>query len=247
VGNERRVDRRLGRLFLAPVVALVTLTLLLPGPALAAPPTLPLAYDGTLLSNLSAPSLTPGGSGSISFRVADPGSFGSISSVTVTLQVYAFNAYPGNASSTLATAGVPVLVTPSASGTSVNVSLGPLAPGESETASVGVVTSANTPSGDFAVRTALSFRANGTQYLLESRGWFPASVWASATELPGGGTTLNLTVLGVSGVTAETAVLVTSSSWDWALGLILGAGLVLVGLGAFVYFRRERKSSSGAR
>jgi hypothetical protein len=129
----------------------------------------------------------------------------------------------------------------------VNLTLGALSPGGSETGSVGVATSDNTPSGDFAVRTALSFRANGTQYLLESRGWFSTSEWAAATELPGGGTTLNLTVLGVSGVTAETAILVSSSSWDWALGIILGAALVLVGVGAFVYFRRGPKSSSGAR
>jgi len=46
---------------------------------------------------------------------------------------------------------------------------------------------------------------------------------------------------------AETSILVSSSNWDWALGLILGASIVLVGAGAFVYFRRESKSSSGAR
>jgi len=54
-------------------------------------------------------------------------------------------------------------------------------------------------------------------------------------------------MLGVSGVTAETSILVSSSSWDWALAFILGAALVLVGAGAFVYFRRASKSSTGAR
>ena len=247
MADARRVGRHPLRAFLAVAVALAVLFVLLPNPVAASSPPLPLAYDGTLLSNLSAPSLAPGASGTLSFRVADPASFGPMSSVLLTLQVYAFNAFPGNATSTITTAGTPVLVTPSASGTSVNLTLDPLSPGTSEPGSVGVVTSDNTPSGDFAVRSALSFRANGTQFLLESRGWFTASEWAAATELPGGATTLNLTVLGVSGVTPETAILITSSSWDWALGLLLGGALVLVGLGAFVYFRRGPKSSSGVR
>jgi len=229
-----------------------TLVLLLavaavPSPAEAAPPPLPIAYGAVLLSNLSAPTLAPGSSGTLTFQVADPASFEFITAVTLTLEVYAFNAYPGNANSTLSSTGVPLLVTPTASGTRVNLSLASLTKGSVEAGSVGVATSDSTPAGDFAVRTALSFLANGTEYLLESRGWFTASEWAAATQLPGGATTLNLTVLGVSGVTPETAIQVSSSSWDWALTLILGASIVLVGAAAFVYFRRGPKSSSGAR
>jgi len=231
------------------VTAVCASTLLWVGvPAGAAPfPALPVAYGATFLSNLSGPDLAPGGSGTISFQVADPGTFGAISSVVLTLDVYAFNAFPGNATSQVTSAGTPVLVTSGASATEVNVSMDPLAPGHGESGSVGVVTSASTPTGTFAVRTALAFVANGTPYRLESRGWFSDSLWAAATELPNGSLTLNLTTLGVSGVVAETSILVSSSNWDWALGLILGASIVLVGAGAFVYFRRESKSSSGAR
>ena len=217
-------------------------------PARAAPyPSLPIGYDATFLSNLSGPDLAPGNSGTIGFHVGDPARFPSISTVTLTLDVYAFNAFPGNATSSVASAGTPVLVTPTASGTVVNLSLASLGPGTEESGSVGVATASDTPTGTFAVRTALSFVANGTNYRLESRGWFSATQWDAATTLPNGSVTLNLSMLGVSGVTAETSILVSSSSWEWALALILGAAIVLVGAGAFVYFRRESKSSSGAR
>jgi len=247
VGEPLRIPRRATRVVLAIAVALAALTAAVP-PSEAAPfPALPLAYDGTFLSNLTAPDLAPGNTGSLTFHVADPASFAPMTAVTLALQVYAFNAFPGNATSSIASAGTPVLVTPTTSGTSANLSLPPLSPGAQEFGFVGVATSSNTPAGDFAVRTALSFVANGTSYRLESRGWFTQSLWAAATELPNGSTTLNLTILGVSGVAAATAILVSSSGWDWALALILAASLVLIGAGAFVYFRRGPKSSSGAR
>ena len=210
-------------------------------------PALPVGYGATFVSNLSGPDIAPGSSGTLSFEVGDPATFTAISSVVLTLDVYAFNAFPGNATSQVAVAGAPLLVGPSVSATEVNLSLGSLIPRGAETGSVGVATSSSTPAGTFAVRTALAFVANGTSYRVESRGWFTASAWAAATELPNGSVTLNLTTLGVSGVSPETSILVTSSNWDWALGLILGASIVLVGAGAFVYFRRESKSSSGAR
>jgi hypothetical protein len=249
VGESLRAVRPASRLGRVATLAVTLLTLFAAIPsAHAAPyPPLPIAYDGTFLSSLCAPDLAPGSSGSITFHVADPATFAAMTAVTLSLDVYAFNAFPGNATSSVASAGTPLLVTPTTSGTSANLSLTPLTPGSHEDGSVGVATAANTPSGTFAVRTALSFVANGTAYRLESRGWFSAGVWAAATELPNGSTTLNLSVLGVSGVTAETAILVSNSSWDWALILILGAAIVLVGAGAFVYFRRGPKSSSGAR
>jgi hypothetical protein len=247
VGELVRAVRRGAPTVLAIAIALVALTAAVPTSEAAPFPPLPLAFDGTFLSNLSAPDLTPGSSGTLTFQVADPASFAPMTAVTLVLDVYAFNAFPGNATSSVASAGAPVLVTPTTSGTTANLSLASLGTGAHDDGSVGVATAADTPAGTFAVRTALSFVANGASYRLESRGWFTASLWAAATELPNGSATLNLTVLGVSGVTAETAILVTSSSWDWALALILGASVVLVGAGAFVYFRREPKSSSGAR
>ena len=239
-----------GRLLAIAVAAALGMGVLLGAPGTArgsAYPPLPLGYDATFLSNLTGTDLTPGGSGTLSFHVGDPARFSAMSDVILTLDVYAFNAFPGNATSAVSSAGTPILVTPSASGTVVNISLASLGPGQTDGGSVQVATSSNTPTGTFAVRTALAFVAGGTSYRLASRGWFSASLWASATTLPNGSATLNLTMLGVAGVTAETSILVSSSSWDWALALILGASLVLVGAGAFVYFRRESKSSSGAR
>ena len=235
------------RTVLAVALALAALTAVLAPAAAAPPPPLPLAFDGAFLSNLSGPDLTPGGQSALSYQVADPSTFAPMTAVTLTLEVYAFNAFPGNATSSIVSAGTPVLLAAASSGTSVNVSVPPLFPGGHYDGSVGVATASDTPAGTFAVRTALSFTANGTVDRLESRGWFPASLWAAATELPNGSATLNLSTLGVSGVTAETAIYVSSSNWDWALALTLGASLILVGAGAFVYFRRGPKSSSGAR
>jgi hypothetical protein len=247
VAEPRPATRRLVPIVLAAAVVLGALVPTVAPAAAASFPALPVLYDRTFLSNLSAPDLAPGNSGTLGFHVADPAAFLPMTAVTLTLDVYAFNAFPGNATSSVATAGAPVLVTPSASGTVVNLTLPALAPGGQDSGSVGVATAGSTPTGTFAVRTALSFVANGTDYRLESRGWFSTTLWESATTLPNGSATLNLTTLGVSGVTPETAILVSSSSWDWALALILGAAIVLVGAGAFVYFRRESKSSSGAR
>ncbi len=238
---------RSARRVLAVALALAALTAVIPPTEAAAPPPLPLAYDSTFLSNLSGPDLAPGGQGTLSFQVADPPTFAPMTAVTLSLEVYALNSFPGNATSSIASAGTPVLLAASSSGTSVNLSLPSLSQGSHYDGSVGVATASDTPTGTFAVRTALSFTANGTDYRLRSRGWFSASLWAAATELPNGSVAVNLTTLGVSGVTAETAIYVSSSNWDWALGLTLGAALVLVGAGAFVYFRRGPKSSSGAR
>ena len=72
-------------------------------------------------------------------------------------------------------------------------------------------------------------------------------MWAAATELPNGSATLNLTVLGVSGVLPETAVVVAQSALPWLLAGVLGAAALLVGAGAWVYFRRGPASNSGMR
>jgi hypothetical protein len=221
----------------------------LPAPAHASPfPPLPVELGRQFVGNLSAPSVAPGASGSVGFSVADPLS-GSIQGAILTLQVYAFNGFPGNATSYVPIASAPILTTPTTSGSSVNVSVGSLTSGTVYRGSVGVTTSSSTPAGTYAVRTALSFTlvSNSTAYRLESRGWFTDATWRAATELPNGSVTLNLSVLGVSGVSPETAILVTTSDWAWVLGAVLAAALVLAGAAAWVYFRRGPGSTSGAR
>jgi len=232
------------------LVAAVVLVVAVLGPGSGAVagayPPLPLSADRGFLGNLSAPSLAPSGTGSISFTVGNPLS-APISAAELTFQVYAFNGFPGNATSTVSVAGAPVLANATASGGSVGVTVGTLSPGAVFRGSVDVATSATTPSGAFAVRTALAFLSNGTAYRLESRGWFNSTVWAAATELPNGSATLNLTVLGVSGVLPETAIVVAASTLTVALAVVLVVAVVFVGLGAWVYFRRGPASNSGAR
>lgn len=245
---ERRRAFRRSTFALATGSALLALLVALPAPAQAAPyPPLPVRDGSQLLGNLTAPSLAPGASGTLGFSVANP--LGSaIESVQVTLMLYAFNAFPGNATSTVPLAGAPTLAVAGASGASVNVTVPSIAPGSVYRGSVGIVTASSTPTGTFAVRTAVSFQlANGTSYRLESRGWFTTAAWDAATEEANGSVTLNLSRLGVSGVTPETAVLVSSSEWGWVLGSVLAAAVVLAGVAAWVYFRRGPGSSSGAR
>ncbi len=217
-----------------------------PASARAAPyPPLPVGLDRQFVGNLTAPTLSPGSTGTLAFTVSDPLNQ-SIDAVALELGVYAFNGFPGNATSFVPVAGAPVLVTPATSGSSANVTVGSLGPGATYRGSVTVATSSSTPSGTFAVRVALAFRTGSTDYYLASRGWFNATVWDRATELPNGSATLNLSVLGVSGVLPETAVLVATNDFDWILGGLLAATFVLVGAAAWVYFRRGG-SSSGAR
>ncbi len=202
--------------------------------------------DRFLLNNLSAPSIAPGGSGRIDFAVTAPTTpAATLASVVVTFVVYAFNGYPGNGSASLPVADAPVLSNATVSGENVSVPLPNLSAGDSDRASVGVATSSATPAGTYAVRTAVSFTEGGIAYRLESRGWFTETVWEKATVLPNGTATLNLTVLGVSGVVPETAILVSPSGWSVALPIVAAVGFALVGAAAWVYFRRSPGSSSG--
>ncbi len=237
----------------SPVPAIV-LFVLLAGLALgagapvgrAAPyPIAPLGFDRQLLSNLSAPSVQPGGSSTLSFDLHNPSTVWTMTDLRLELEVYALNGYPGDAVGPVPVANAPSLVSASASGPELNLSLPPLGPGASYDGSVQVVTSSDTPAGTYAIRTALTLTANGSEYLFESRGWFSASAWANATTGPNGTATLNASRLGVSGVIAETAVLVAPSAWPVALGALVALGLVLVGLGAWLYFRRGPGSRSG--
>jgi hypothetical protein len=258
------VPRAHRRSFLRPLLATGAVTLLVaislspgaqgalaPLPASTVIPgtygTIPLALDRQFLGNLSVPSVAPGGSTEIRFSLADPAKIsGPLVDVVLTFQVYAFNGYPGDASALLPVANAPVLSNASASGSVVTVSTASLATGHPLLGSVGVSTSSDTPAGTFAIRTSVAFEVSGTHYLLESRGWFSATLWASATEEPNGTATLNLTRLGVSGVTPETAVLVATSDWAWALAALLVGAFVLLAAGAWFYYsRRGPGSSSG--
>ena len=209
-------------------------------------PPLPVEDGRMLLGNLSASSLVAGSSGSLGFTVENPLP-SPLTGAELTLDLYAFNAFPGNATSTVPVSGAPVLTTATTSGYYANVSVGSLLPGAVYIGSIGVATASSTPSGTFAVRAALTFTSDGTPYLFESRGWFSSAAWTAATELPNGSVTLNLTRLGVSGVLPETAVYVSSAGFDWALGVLAAVGVVLVGAAAWVYFRRGPGSTSGTR
>ncbi|MGP8077576.1 MAG: hypothetical protein ACLQC7_05930 [Thermoplasmata archaeon] len=210
---------------------------------------LSISLDRQFLGNLSAPSIAPAGSTRIQFGLAEPAalaSSGTLLRVVLTFQVYAFNGYPGDGSAQLPVSNAPVLSNATASGALVNVSTPSLASGAPLAGSVGISTASGTPSGTYAVRTALSFVLKGTDYRLESRGWFSAATWTRATEEPNGTPTLNLSVLGVSGVLPETALLVSSSDWAWALGALLAGAFVLLAAGAWVYSRRGPGSTAGA-
>jgi hypothetical protein len=252
VPEPKRLARRRASVAGILTVLMVAAALLAPSPGSAAPvrpggyEALPIEYGRELLGNLSGPSLVAGSSGSLTFTVEDPLST-VLEAPVLTLEVYAFNAFPGNSTSTVPVAGAPVLTTATSSGAAAIFNLSALAPGAVYHGDVGVSTSSSSPSGTFAVRAELSFNSGGTPYLLESRGWFTSAAWAAATELPNGSVTLNLTRLGVSGVLPETAVYVSSAGFDWALGILAGAGIVLVGAGAWVYFRRGARSRSGTR
>lgn len=213
-------------------------------------PPLPVALGSRFVGNLSAPSLNAGASGSLGLTLSDPLA-GPIHAVALSLQLYAFNSFPGNANSTLPSGSLPFLTTPSSSGPWANYSFSSIGSGGRLPISVGVVTASGTPAGAYSVRTSLSFVAsNGTAYRLASRGWFSTALWENATEEPNGSAVLDqhsLQVLNISGILPETSFQVTSSALSIALYVLLGVALVLVGIGAYVYFVRSAHSNSGAR
>jgi hypothetical protein len=169
-----------------------------------------------------------------------------VDAVAATLGFYAFNAYPGNATGGLPP-NLPSLSVGGQVGTTASLSAGDLASGGSVSFSVGVTAPSDCPSGTFALRTSVDFTLNGTPYRLESRGYFSDAVWASATSGPNGTSTLNLSVLGVSGIVPETGVLVRSNPYPPVLYVVLASAFVLAGAGGFYAWRRGPGSRSGAR
>ncbi|HLM91531.1 MAG TPA: hypothetical protein VK424_05720 [Thermoplasmata archaeon] len=211
----------------------------------AGAPPLPLALDRIFVNNMTGAELAPGSGGAISMKVGNPLA-DAMTGTVLTVGVYAFNAFPGNATSGVNVASAPVLSNVTSSGLEVNESLGSLATHATTSLSISVQTADSTPAGTFAIRTALRFVENGTAYVLESRGWFTFATWTAATNGPNGSTDVNLSRLGVSGILPETSLLVQSNNFAYALWAVLGVGLVVVGIGAWLYFRRSN-SKSGTR
>jgi hypothetical protein len=225
--------------------------MLLPTTASGSPyPVLPLAQSNAFLSNLSLPVMAPGSSGTLTWTVHDP--LGSaIDQVVLRFEVYAFNAYPGNATSGVGPGPAPGLSNGTGSfGATASYSLGSLGPGTRQSGSTDVIVPSGAALGDYAVRSSLRFAVNGTGYYLASRGFFSASSWSYATNgshAPTGLPTLNVSRLNVSGVVPETAVtvLIPSANW-WIYGLLVGA-IVAAGIGGYYGVRRGPGSRSGAR
>jgi hypothetical protein len=241
----------------AVLVLVLLFALLLPGalpPARASPSELPVADWGGFLAGIEVPTLAPGSSGVVAFTVADPLGV-PMANVVLTLQLYAFNAYPGNATGPVPSPGA-MLQGGTSGGTdgppsSVSVSVGNLSPGGPGFSSPGsttvlVVAQSSAPSGTYAIRTSLAFLAAGKPYLLESRGFFTAAEWENATSAPGTPSSLNATRLGVSGVLPETALLVRSNPFPVALAVVLVGALVLAAVGGYWAVRRGPRSRSGA-
>lgn len=229
--------------------ALVLLAVLVAPSVLASaeatsPPVLPVADGSLLLSGLSAPVLAPGASGSLALVLSDPLA-APLLGLRLTVAWYEFNAYPGNATGPLPS-DVPTLSAAGSSGPSVTLLVASLDSGASVGESVGVSTDAAAPVGTYALRLSVTFAANGTSYLFESRGFFSAAAWSAATSAPGGASTLNLSALGVSGVVPETAVLVRQNPYPPVLWAILAAAIVLAAAGGYVAWRPGPGSRSGA-
>ena len=227
-----------------PLAVLVALVLTAPS-GVGASPTLPIADGAVLLSGLSAPTLAPGDSGSVRLALTDPLGVPA-TSVVLTMEVYAFNAYPGNA--TGAVPPEPVrFAGANGSGATVTMAWSQLAPGTPTAVTVPVQTTAGTAAGTYALRLEVTFAANGTSYRFASRGYFTAAEWENATATTAGPSTLNLTRLGVSGVVPETAVLVRSNPFPLALALVLAGALLFAGIGGYYAWRAGPGSRSGSR
>jgi hypothetical protein len=232
------------------LVGLLVATSVVPGTH-GSPPTLSVASWGKFLTGISLPTLAPGESGVVSFTLQDPLGVPMVG-VLLTLGVYEFNAYPGNATGPVPTNGPVFSGTGIAAADAITISVGNLTRNAPAYASPGAVSVAvsvpsGAPEGTYAVRTSLAFLANGSAYLLESRGFFSTAQWENATAPPGAPSTLNVSRLGVSGVIPESGVLVRSNPFPVALAVVLGGALILAAVGGYWALRRGPRSRSGAR
>lgn len=209
----------------------------------AAYPVLPDSEWSPILSHLAGPTLTPGGSGGIAFRLGNPLPYDLIFP-NVSLQVYAFNPTDGGGPFPPPAGSSPILA---GGGLGANKTGPTLPPGTSWNWSVPVAIPSTASTGDYAVRFSVTFFMNNVSYRLESRGFFSSSAWANATEESNGTPTINASRLGVSGVVPETSILVSPPGIPIVLYSVLGVGLVLAGVGAYWWTRSEAKSRSGTR
>ncbi|MHB1435262.1 MAG: hypothetical protein ACYCPN_04945 [Thermoplasmata archaeon] len=241
VGRSAR-GRALGTV-LALLTGLLLLGTVLPTGAAQSPPTLPV--EGTaFVASLSLPSVTAGGQSALAFVLTNPLP-NRVTHVTFTAEIYAFNAFPGNATSPQPPPNAPLIGNGSASGSSVSQSWAVWPAGSRWSGSFPLTSSAATPVGTYAIRTRLIFVDNGTTDRLESRGWFSAALWASATQTANGTATLNLSRLGVAGILPETAVQIVGPGLNDLLVALVVTAFVLAGGGAYLYFRRGPGSRSG--
>ncbi|HZY92299.1 MAG TPA: hypothetical protein VFG07_05960 [Thermoplasmata archaeon] len=243
-----RPPRRARRATVVLGCVLVALSLSYPGPtAQAVFPPLPEGEFIAFVTNLTLPVVAPGGSAILTGFLANP-TAAPISSVNLTLQFYAFNGYPGNDTGAIPSAGAPAFVLSRGSSEVDWFDLPVLEPSASVPLSAPVSVPASALPGAYAIRTGLEFAENNTTFLLESRGYFNYSTWTSATTGQGGGPTINLTRLGVSGVLPETALSVqANSTLPYVLDGLLGGAVVLAAVGGYYAARRGPKSRSGAR
>ncbi|MCI4344756.1 MAG: hypothetical protein L3J87_03930 [Thermoplasmata archaeon] len=242
--------RGLGGLRALGVLAFATVLLLPAASGAPAYPVLPLATSNGFLAHLAVPVTAPGSSSSFTWTLHDPLP-SSLAQVVVRFELYAFNAYPGNATGPIGGGTVPELSNGSGSFAGVvSYAFSSLASSSSESGSTQVLVPTGTPLGDYAVRTSLRFEVNGTGFYLASRGFFSASSWSYATNgshAPTGLPSLNVSRLNVSGVLPETAVTVLAPTQSlWIYGLLAGA-IIAAGVGGYYGLRRGPTSSSGAR
>lgn len=242
---------RAGGLWPALLAIAVPALFVIPSTSAASPyPALPLATSNGFLAGLAVPVSAPGTSSTLTWNLHDPLG-ASLDRVQLRFELYAFNAYPGNATGPIGGGTVPGLSNGSGTfGGSATYALGSLAPKASDAGSTQVLVPTGTPLGAYAVRTSLRFQVNGTDYYLASRGFFSAGAWSYATngsQAPAGRPTLNVSRLNVSGVLPETAVTVLAPAQSlWIYGL-LAAAIVAAGVGGYYGVRRGPASSSGAR
>ncbi len=217
--------------------------------AASSPPLYPRYSGSQFLGNLSLPSVPAGQSTTLAFSLSDPLPSPMIDA-NLTLQFYAFNAYPGNATGPLPANDAPFFASGHSFGNTTFWTVASIAPGATTSGAVTVESATGTPSGTYAVRTLLVFAANGTHYRLASVGWFTRAQLLNAT-LSGNGTSgplnLNLSRLGISALLPETAFYVQGAGYSAVLYGLLGAAFVALGVGAYVSMRRASKSRSGAR
>lgn len=223
----------------------------------ATPPPLPSPLASELF-NLSTPGTTPGTSVNIGLEVRN---VLSAPLVGASLQL-GFYRYSSNGSAEALTPSdgwAPSFAGPNSfpdqihgtlSGLSANLSL-PALPvlGELSFEMPVSVPSSASP-GLYLLRDRIILNTSAASYLLASRGYFPDPLWDKATLNPNGTPTLNLTMLGVSGVSPESGLYVGTA---WAIPILTGilvlSLVIAAGVGVYVYRerRRTRQSRAGAR